>query len=150
MKITVFWNVIPRSPPHLRSAPVKSFVFFPTHYASETGPLGPMSPYSVSPHHHTPSISSLSHYSSHLYSKTGLLKTIDFFTISFTLIGLLTAPTLAVHLPTSTSLTHSAHSSTLKTEATYSSEMSVNIYQDTYHHIPRDYNLYSHCCENLT
>jgi hypothetical protein len=44
---------------------------------------------------------------------------------------------------------HCTFSSTLKMEATYSSKMSVNFYQNIGRHIPRDSNLHSYCCENL-
>jgi hypothetical protein len=37
---------------------------------------------------------------------------------------------------------------TLKMEAVFASETSVNIYQTTRRHIPEDSTLHSHCCEN--
>jgi hypothetical protein len=43
----------------------------------------------------------------------------------------------------------SAYSSNLKTEATYSSETSVDFQRTIQHYIPEDSNLHNHRCENL-
>jgi hypothetical protein len=46
-------------------------------------------------------------------------------------------------------VTRSAHYSAPKTEATYSSEMSVDFHQTTRYSTPEDRTLHNHRCENL-